>query len=324
MTQDNTPGNASRGAGARLVLDRLRALKTWPPAAAAWGSLRRFSAVRHLAASLQQAAAPDAFRPKDIEILAENDAFAEARNAAQRIEGMFSDFSMAVVDSLLSFQDKAAIAGSMLEFGVYRGRSAALLGRHLRGDEKLILVDIIDYLDRAAIAPFRRSAELIVTPTEKFRDVFAGYDARRHSFRFIHIDASHNYRATFAELQMADELLASRGIIALDDFVNLDYSQNMAAIFKYLYTAPTDLTVFLVTNEKGYLCRKADFAFYVGFILGQFVAEMGSRGVPDCYLARTDVEPEYGPVHARTRLPGEQGHHYGLDVESYRNNFRSP
>jgi predicted O-methyltransferase YrrM len=317
MTNDN--------AGARQTLALMRAAKKLPGAAALWRRLRRFAFAQKFSAGLQKrAAAANDFHPGPTGSLDKNSRFAEARNAAQAIEGMFSDFSMAVVDSLLSFQDASGVGGNMLEFGVYKGRSAALLGRHLAASERLLLVDIIDYLDRAAIAPFRKSIDLIITPTENFRAVHTGYEAQRRSFRFIHIDASHNYRATFAELQMADELLGTRGVVALDDFVNLDYSQNLAAIFKYLYTTPTDLKLFLVTNEKGYLCRKADFAFYVDFILNGFIAEMGSRDVEDCFLARTDVDPEYGPVYARTRLPGEQGHHYGLDIESYRNNFQRP
>ncbi len=146
---------------------------------------------------------------------------------------------MAIVDSLLSLQGETGISGNILEFGVYKGRSAALIGRHLTGEERLVLVDITDYLERGAIAPFRKSVDLVITPTENFQTAFPAYDSQRRSFRFIHIDASHDYRATIHELGMADALLTERGIIALDDFTNLNYSQNIAAIFKYLYTEPT-------------------------------------------------------------------------------------
>ncbi len=80
----------------------------------------------------------------------------------------------------------------------------------------------------------------------------------------------------------------------------------------------------LVTNEKAYLCRKEAFAFYAGFILERLIGEMVSRDVEDCMLARTDVDPDYRAIYARNRSPGEEGHYYGLNVESYRNNFRQP
>ena len=65
-----------------------------------------------------------------------------------------SSISMALVDSLLCLQNRANISGNILEMGVYRGRSAALLGRRLKGDERLTLVDIGDFLDPNAIQPF--------------------------------------------------------------------------------------------------------------------------------------------------------------------------
>ena len=290
-----------------------------------WRALRRSPALRKLVASLRGPAPASVHAPLATgPALGANEAFLAARAAARPIDGMFSDFSMAVIDSLLSFQKEAGISGNILEMGVYKGRSAALIGTHLAPQERLILVDIMDYLDRQAIAPFRKSVDFILTPTDDLKNALPDYAGRHRSFRFIHIDASHNYAETFTELAMADELLADRGIISMDDFTNLNYSQNIAAIFKYLYTQPTDLALFLVTDEKGYLCRKQDLAFYVQFVLDRLISEMGSRDISDCVLARTDVHPDYRAVYARTRLSGETGHHYGVDIESYRNNFLKP
>lgn len=320
MTTDKAPCGLSG-----WLYRRMQAAKQQSWLAPIWRSARRSPFLHSQAAKLRAKAAPAAaFAPPDNTTLTRNERFIEARDAAHPIEGMFTDFSMAVVDSLLSLQEEAGVAGNMLEFGVYKGRSAALLGRRLAGAERLVLVDINDYLERAAIAPFRKAVDFLITPTENFKTAFAEYERQRHAFRFIHIDASHDYRATFNELEMADALLGDRGIIAMDDFVNLNYSQNLAAIFKYLHTAPTDLVIFLVTNEKGYLCRRAAFAFYAGFVLERLIAEMGSREIDEFVLARTDVDPDYGAIYARGREPGETGHHYGLDVEKYRNNFRQP
>jgi predicted O-methyltransferase YrrM len=314
------------GVALRWLLRHLRALKKHRWASSLWRRLRGISLLQKLLAGLRAGAGEprpfllpvaDATLPPDTRFLA-------ARAAAHRIDGMFTDFSMAVVDSLLSLQAESGIGGGLLEFGVYKGRSAALLCRHLGENERLVLVDITDYLERGAVAPFRKSVDLVITPTETFQSAFADYDRLRHGVRFIHIDASHDYRATINELTMADELLAPRGIIALDDFTNLNYSQNIAAVFRYLHTAPTDLVVALVTNEKAYLCRKDAFAFYADFILQRLIGEMGARQIDDCVLARTDVDPDYRAIYARHRAPGETGHHYGVEVESYRNNFRAP
>jgi predicted O-methyltransferase YrrM len=251
-----------------------------------------------------------------------NTAFFQAREAAHAIEGMFSDFSMAIIDSLLSFQKAAGIGGDMLEFGILQGRSAALLGRQLAGSERLVLVDVFAQLNPDAIAPFAGSVDFILCSTETVEKDHPQYCAPPRAYRFIHIDASHAYRATFTELQLADKLLAPGGIISLDDFTNLNYSQNIAAIFRYLYTAPTDLTVFLVTDEKAYLCRKNDLTLYTSFVLDRLIAEMGSRDIPECVLARTDIDPDYRAFYARNRSSGEEGHFYGLGI--YANYYRQP
>jgi predicted O-methyltransferase YrrM len=252
--------------------------------------------------------------------LPRNEAFFSAKAAADQVQGMFSDFSMAIVDSVLSFQAATGMVGNILEFGVYRGRSAALIGRHLAERERLVLVDVADYLDPRAIAPFGKSAEFILGATQDFKKQFSGYNGQRHRFRFIHIDASHAYRATFTELAMADELLADRGVIALDDFTNLNYSQNIAAIYRYLYTSGTDLMPFLVTDEKAYLCRKKILPLYSAFVLDRLIAEIRSRGIADFCLARTDNDPDYQAFYARQRLENEEGHFYGADI--YKNYFQ--
>ena len=121
---------------------------------------------------------------------------------------------------------------------------------------------------------------------------------------------------------MADRLLAQDGLIALDDFTNLHYSQNIAAIFKYLYTTGTSLTPLVVTDEKAYLCRKSMRAFYARFVLERLLAEMESRGISPVCLARTELHPDYRAFYLRCHSgePGEK--FYGLDI--YRDFFQVP
>jgi predicted O-methyltransferase YrrM len=239
--------------------------------------------------------------------------FQQVTESADRIEGMLSAFSMAAVDMMLAFQERLGAKGSILEIGTYKGKSAVVLGSHLRDGERLVLVDINDYLDRTAIEPIKEKTDFIMTPSGKLRSALPGYRAKRKSFRFIHIDASHGYHETFHELQMAEELLAPLGIIALDDFANLNYSQNIAAIFRYLFTANTRLTIFLATDEKAYLCRKSDFTKFEDLILTTSIAEMRSRN-SDSVLARTSYSRQYKAIHLRPTPDGESGGFYGKAI----------
>jgi hypothetical protein len=93
--------------------------------------------------------------------------------------------------------------------------------------------------------------------SEDFPIKFRGFRALREKCRFIHIDSSHSFDTTFHELQMSEHMVASGGIVVLDDFTNLNYSQILAATYKYIYTERTELMPFLVTEEKGYFVGRA-------------------------------------------------------------------
>lgn len=55
-----------------------------------------------------------------------NDRFELIRRSASKVEGMLSEFSMRVMDCLLSFQVESGIKGTVAEFGVYKGQPVAL------------------------------------------------------------------------------------------------------------------------------------------------------------------------------------------------------
>lgn len=241
-------------------------------------------------------------------------AFAAARADAEATEGMLSEFSMAVMDSLLALQDDLAIAGHVVEFGVFKGRSAMLLAHRARPSERLILVDIERYLDQKRLADVFPGFEFVQCASEAFARTFPDYRALAGNCRFLHVDSSHGFRTTLAELAMAEELLAERGILVLDDFTNLNYSQMIAATYKHLYSGKSGLAMFLVTEEKGYLCRAADFEFYARYVLAEMLGDMAARGLAGVCLARTDTDPEYRAIHLRPHLPGESGPHYGESI----------
>jgi hypothetical protein len=247
--------------------------------------------------------------------------YVERQAVALSIEGMMSPFSMQVMDALLAHQGTLGITGHFLEFGVYRGRSASLVSAHVHAGERLILADIRQLLTEEVLGKLYARPEFVLGRSEDFRENFE-VSATRRGVRFLHVDSSHAYRTTLAEMALIDELLAPDGIAALDDFTNLDYSQILPAVFKYLYTTETDLTFFLVTRDKGYLCRRPMFDRYGNFVLREILGEMRIRGNPDAVLSRTDADPEYRAFFLRERYPGEKGEHYGEDL--YGEYYKAP
>jgi len=228
---------------------------------------------------------------------------------------------MAVMDCVLSFQEENHITGNMVEFGVFRGKSAAILAGHIQAPERLVLVDPTDQIARAPLAAICPSFEFVECPSEGFKQTDA-YRSVKGRCRFVHVDSSHAYRTTFNELKLAERLLQARGVICLDDFTNLNFSQILAATYKYLFTTWTQLQPFLVTNEKAYLCRRRDFEFFGRFVIERIVDEMAHRGLKDLVIARTDVDPEYRAIYLRFPLPGEVGRYYGHEL--YKQHYDRP
>lgn len=249
-------------------------------------------------------------------------AFEEVERLATDIEGMTSIFSMRVMDAVLSHQRTAGVTGNLIEFGVYKGKSAAVISAHVAADERFILVDVDRQITPETMSRLFAPAEFVSGRSEDFSREYRGFSRLRRSARFMHIDSSHRYRTTLAEMKLLDRLLAPDGVACLDDYTNLNYSQILPAIFKHLYTSRSDLTMFLVTNEKAYLCRKPFFRSYANFVLRELHAEMMARGSDPLCLARTDADPEYAAFYLRGKLTPEEGDHYGESL--YRNLYEAP
>ncbi|MBY5330579.1 class I SAM-dependent methyltransferase [Rhizobium leguminosarum] len=241
--------------------------------------------------------------------------FLSSRVVADQIDGMLSPFSMAAMDSLLSLQTtNPEISGNVVEFGTYKGRSAAIIAPRVRPSEKFVLVDIADYLEVEKIRAINPAMEFVLCRSEEFRSHYPEYRQLRKNCRFIHVDSSHAYRTTFHEMKLCNELLSAGGIAVFDDYTNLNYSQVLPAIYKYIYTANPDLAVFLVTDIKAYLCRKKYLNYYLSFVLQGAIPSMVARGIEDAIISRTDWDREYRAIYLRTRSPGETGPHYGQEI----------
>jgi len=234
--------------------------------------------------------------------------FANSSEITNSIEGMLS--KLAALDALLAFQAERGIRGDMVELGVFRGKSAAVLASRLSPAETLHLLDIADYFDRPALG--RTGAKLSFNIASTLSLSKRRFPKR--AIRFCHIDASHMFEPTLHEMALADFMLSPDRILCLDDYTNLNYSQILAATFKYLFTRRTDLAIFLVTNEKAYLCRRRQFALYADFVLRSMLAQMKDRGLGNLCIARTDDTPSYGAFYLRPKLASETDDFYGTEI----------
>lgn len=227
--------------------------------------------------------------------------------------GMTNALSVAIFLALLDLQRQDGVTGNLAEFGVYQGRTAAIILGETGDAETVALVDSSNHpkLDRLAeISPrFRmfkgKSEDMTGNP-----DLLAILDA---GVRFSHHDASHSFVNVTTEMALMESRIRPRGLMVLDDFGSIAYLQVIAACFHHLYTRGSELEVLLHADNKAYLCRRADYPYYAAFVLERLPGRLREAGF-DCYLARTDDDSHYRAFSlARKREAGDPDR-YGLHI----------
>ncbi|WHM41086.1 class I SAM-dependent methyltransferase [Streptomyces sp. BPTC-684] len=158
------------------------------------------------------------------------------RDRLDEVEGWFFAADVFLFDWLLAHQRAQGICGDLLELGVYKGKSAILIGFHAADGERFTVCDLFD----AGEAPDDSTAtEMRVYYPTLTRQVFEANYLRFHrrlptviqssssgitthvperSCRFVHIDASHLYHHVRVDIAAARQLLTEDGIVSLDDF----------------------------------------------------------------------------------------------------------
>lgn len=151
------------------------------------------------------------------------------------VPGWFPPLDQMLFTWLLDRQETQGHKGDLLELGAYMGKSAILLGRHLRAGERFTVCDLFgreapDGANKAETAKsyasltrqaFERNylsfheelPRVIEAPSSVISsEVAAG------SCRFVHIDASHLYEHVRDDIGAAREILVPDGVVVLDDF----------------------------------------------------------------------------------------------------------
>lgn len=193
-----------------------------------------------------------------------------------QVIGYFYPEAAALWDTLLNFQSTTDLTGDFLEIGVFHGKSAALSTLHSRDTERCVFVD--PYL--------REDVRALLGSIKPGNSVFAEMLSREYrrkhgesnTFRWIHIDGDHSGPAIINDLEIADALIADKGIVVLDDFLSACWPQITWATFRWLEAHPLRLHLFLCGFNKAYLCRPYVFPIYAKFVKDRLCDEMEQRG----------------------------------------------
>lgn len=153
----------------------------------------------------------------------------ETFNSVRDIPGYFTYDDAAHFVLLLRMQTQLGVLGDLLEIGTYYGRSTAVLAAELGSEERLLTCDPYEaetaygYSSPPTRDAVLRSVSTLSSAASDGRlEIFEGFsadlDLSGRSFRFVHLDGSHEYDDALADLRLVIDHLVVGGIIAVDDY----------------------------------------------------------------------------------------------------------
>ncbi|WP_119582905.1 class I SAM-dependent methyltransferase [Streptomyces europaeiscabiei] len=152
------------------------------------------------------------------------------------VPGWFPVLDQLLFDWFLRRQEGAGVRGDLLEVGVYMGKSAICLGRHLQEGEAYTVCDLFesDAPDDANAAEATKSYRSTLTRRAFEANYLSFHDelprvlqgpssivpgeVEPRSCRFVHIDASHLYEHVEGDISAARDCLLPGGLVVLDVF----------------------------------------------------------------------------------------------------------
>jgi hypothetical protein len=194
-----------------------------------------------------------------------------ASTAYRKIPGWFGPVEHDMFSAMLRAQD--GITGTLVELGVYLGRSAVVIGAHQRRDERFLVIDLFG---SEAVAPegpewdANRTENQVSYPTLT-RSAFERNYLRVHpelpevvqdltsvlpqyvapgSARFVHVDASHLHAQVADDIANSAIALRPDGVIVLDDYRGPHTPGVAAAAWGAVHCA--GLVPFALTTDKMY------------------------------------------------------------------------
>jgi hypothetical protein len=222
------------------------------------------------------------------------------RSEFRSIDGWFKEGAIATWDSLLALQTSLRLRGNLMEIGVSKGKSAALMALHTRPCETCVFVDLALRWEAVdLIEAIRPQNNLWVRDMSQNIRRDGRLMALAGTFRWIHVDGEHSGRAVLNDLEVAAALLSPEGVICLDDFMSPAYPQVTMAAFRFL-DRDREFSLFLIGFNKGYICRAAFAPTYLRFLKERIFPELERREFTDVTVWKT-ADPEDMNCFGQTR-----------------------
>ena len=167
------------------------------------------------------------------------------------VPGWFMPIDQAAFTWILQFQNRTEAPGAVVELGVFKGKSAIVIGNHIRPGEVFTACDLFDDIETHAAVDenerrFFKTQSL--TQAEFERNYLAFHrelprivrgptgEITRHvapgTARFVHIDAGHTYDLVREDSASSRQMLRENGVVVFDDYRKTNTMGTGAAVWE--------------------------------------------------------------------------------------------
>jgi hypothetical protein len=175
------------------------------------------------------------------------------------IEGWFTNLAVVTSQSLFAFQDSIGIKEDYLEIGAWHGLSAGLWFANASQGEKIWVVDLdphdelVKNLERFG-AKCSVPYELIIgSSATRLCPEFVNEHWR--ALRLIHIDGDHSEAGIAIDLEITRPMLSQRGILIVDDFMNIRFPQITNVVFDFLHRYRHEFSLLVCGGNKAFIVK---------------------------------------------------------------------
>jgi len=199
------------------------------------------------------------------------------RSGRNRVAGWLFRLDAEIFGLLTDHQNRGGLDGSVVEIGLYHGKSFIALCLSLRAGQKAYGIDIFEQQalnpvhsgtgNRQVVQSNLQAAGVDLAavvldgrPSTSVRpaDILGSVGAAR----FFSIDGGHQCEVVRSDLLLAEQTLAEHGVIALDDFLRPTWAEVSAGYFAWFETSSKSIVPFAIGLNKLYLCRRGYAARY--------------------------------------------------------------
>lgn len=208
----------------------------------------------------------------------------------RREDSMINPVDAAVFYVLLANQNFLGPKGDVVEIGVLRGGTFALMSSGLQQQDKAYAIDVFDFYKgappyndpeifrqtMARMAPQAEASWMMVTADTTKADHRAAITERLGGgSRFIHVDGDHRLVHVLSDLSLARDLSreVDHALIVVDDTFRSSMPEVTEGLV-YFLNERKEFAPFLITEQKTYLSRKEFHARYMDLIFASMRAHV--------------------------------------------------